>query len=141
MRNQPEKIEWKMEYDHSQMAGIFAETEARRASRAGKEPRWTYPLVSKYFFEFNGVHVEYSNPYHLVGRISFLVCVGTDAALEPVWRLAWKASQRLQGTMLSIQELDDFLKRNFEKIFFAGTPAELDAAVLEALPPNDTIIF
>lgn len=141
MRNQPEKIEWSMEYDYSEMARMFAETEARRASRAGKEPRWTYPLVSQYFFEYNGVRVEYSSPYHLMTRISLLVCVGTDVSLEPVWRLAWTASQRLQGTMRSIQELDGFLKSNFEKIFSAGTPAELDAATLEALPPNDTISF
>lgn len=141
MRNRPEQIEWKMEYDHSEMARIFAETEARRASRAGEKPRWTYPLVSKYFFEYNGVRVEYSNPYHLMTRISLLVCVGTDVNLETVWRLAWNASLRLQGTMRSIEELDAFLKSNFRKIFSAGTPTELDAAVLNALPPNDTISF
>jgi len=141
MRNQPEKIEWKLEYDHSEMARRFAETEERRANRAGEEPRWTYPVVSKYFFEYNGVHVEYSNPYHLTTRVSLLVCVGINANLEPVWRLAWSASQRLQGTMRSIEELDGFLKSNFKKIFSATIPAELDAAVLAALPPNDTISF
>ena len=141
MRNRPEQIEWKMEYDHSEMARRFAETEERRASRAGEEPRWTYPVVSKYFFEYNGVHVEYSNPYHLTTRVSLLVCVGINANLEPVWRLAWSASQRLQGTMHSIEELDGFLKSNFKKIFSATIPAELDAAVLNALPPNDTISF
>ncbi len=141
MRNQPERMEWKMEYDHSEMARIFAGTEARRASRTGEEPRWTYPLVSKYFFECNGVRVEYSSPYRMMTRISLLVCVGTDSNLEPVWRLAWQASQRLQGTIRSIQELDAILKNNFGKIFSAETPAELDSAILEALPPNDTISF
>ena len=141
MRNQPKQIAWKLEYDHSEMARRFAETEERRARRAGEEPRWTYPVVSKYFFEHNGVHVEYSNPYHLTTRVSLLVCVGIDSNLEPVWRLAWSASQRLQGTMRSIEELDGFLKSNFKKIFSAGTPAELDAAILDALPPNDTIFF
>jgi hypothetical protein len=141
MRNQPKQIAWKLEYDHSEMARRFAETEERRARRAGEEPRWTFPLVSKYFFEHNGVHVEYSNPYHLTTRVSLLVCVGIDSNLEPVWRLAWSASQRLQGTMGSIEKLDDFLKNNFKRIFSAGTPAELDAAVLDALPPNDTISF
>ena len=141
MRNQPKQIAWKLEYDHSEMARRFAETEELRARRAGEEPRWTFPLVSKYFFEHNGVHVEYSNPYHLTTRVSLLVCVGIDSHLEPVWRLAWNASQRLQGTMRSIEELDDFLKSHFKKIFSAATPAELDAAILDALPPNDTISF
>ena len=63
-------------------------------------------------------------------RISLLVCVGIDSNLEPVWRLAWSASQRLQGTMRSIEELDAFLKSHFKTIFSATTPAELDAAVL-----------
>ena len=141
MHNQPKQIAWKLEYDHSEMARRFAETEERRARRAGEEPRWTFPVVSKYFFEHNGVHVEYSNPYHLTTRVSLLVCVGIDSNLEPVWRLAWSASQRLQGTMRSIEELDAFLKSHFKKIFSAGTPAELDAAILDALPPNDTIFF
>ena len=156
--NRPEKIEWKIEYGTSDWdkrreeilktlspnvrkmlslpsASFDAQGQFPGFRKTSNSP---YP-IAKYFFCFNNIHVEYCTSQ---GMIHFFICTGRDANNRPIWREATEAGSRIYSIIYSIEELDEFVKKHFEEIFSAETLSELNAAILNALPPrNDTISF
>lgn len=147
MLNRPEKIEWKIENYSEEDFRITPPEYLKWLSTPVKQYNLPgiinlpqrippeYP-IKKYFFKFNNVYVEYNRD-----NTCFFICTGRDANNKLIWEKA-SVTVRLSTIIYSIKELDQFIKAHFEEIFSAENLAELNAAILNALPPqNDTISF